>query len=750
MKSRATVSIIIALLALTLTVPVWAGGWAVITLDEVPRSIVAGETVTVRFAVRQHGRTLLPGLDATIQAENRDTGETIHVSAEPVEDQAGNYQAALTFPSEGRWEWRIQAFSANQPMPDLTVVSKTEIASPPPVKTNPLPVAAGYGGLILAAVAAGIAIRLRARWALALVLVGLLAGGAGFALATGSAQAEKKPVPELPSGSTQTENPVQMGQALFVAKGCVTCHANRNIERRFLDIHVDIGPDLTGYAAAPEYLRMWLKDPAAVKPDTEMPNLELKEAEIEALIVFLNEASESSSQESQGAPPAAHIVTATPAQTVANRKEQTCSEAKPGSSTLVGTSDQKETRFQLLDPGTGFPLCGYQPISPGFVIQQMYLPGMNALLAASAESPTGQDTHLNWIDLATWQSNDLGVTLPAWTSGMAVNQAGTRIVAIYPRLTSGPQKWLKGYSLVLIDKSRKATLQEKELDFDPRLVEYIAGGKLIVMYGVKNDYVKGTSISPGLVRLLDAGDLSTVWEVEVKGVLEGMQRNDIDGPTDQFVLWSPVVVLSHDREQLYVVHADADRLTTVDLVNHAIQTVNIQPRLSWIERLLRLNAGVAHAKFMDGTIKQGVLSPDSTLLYVTGFTGATDLDAPNGRQFQTFPLGLQVIRLEDGKEMARFTTQAREIDISTDGSYLFLRGWVDNQAFTEVYATNGLELVANLEDQLLVPARTLDGESLILSRPEGQYEGSINLLDRHTFKIISSLNGKSDEAIFLP
>jgi cytochrome c1 len=34
-------------------------------------------------------------------------------------------------------------------------------------------------------------------------------------------------------------------------------------------------------------VRVWLKDPPALKPDTQMPNLGLSSEEIEALIAFL-------------------------------------------------------------------------------------------------------------------------------------------------------------------------------------------------------------------------------------------------------------------------------------------------------------------------------------------------------------------------------------------------------------------------------------------------------------------------------
>ncbi len=47
-------------------------------------------------------------------------------------------------------------------------------------------------------------------------------------------------------------------------------------------------PNLTSYANDPDFLRRWLRDPAAVKPRTTMPNLDLSDAELADLIAFLN------------------------------------------------------------------------------------------------------------------------------------------------------------------------------------------------------------------------------------------------------------------------------------------------------------------------------------------------------------------------------------------------------------------------------------------------------------------------------
>jgi cytochrome c oxidase subunit II len=81
---------------------------------------------------------------------------------------------------------------------------------------------------------------------------------------------------------------VASGADLFVAKGCVICHSHGDIPAKYVDFQTGVGPNLTNYSAAPTFLELWLSDPAGIKPKTQMPNLELSEAEIGALITFLN------------------------------------------------------------------------------------------------------------------------------------------------------------------------------------------------------------------------------------------------------------------------------------------------------------------------------------------------------------------------------------------------------------------------------------------------------------------------------
>jgi hypothetical protein len=282
------------LLSLAFAIPVFAGGWAVITLDELPSDIIAGEPFTIGFTVLQHGRTPMTDLEPTVTA-GLSLDENLVVYAEP-KGKPGHYVATLTFPKEGEWEWSIQAFTMDQPMPVLTVAAPSAATAGQPVNNelestiiSPLLIlrtlALGFGliGLI-------VVFRRRSRLAVAITAFCLVLGFALFiaGAGTGSAlSAVKESVVGAPGKPSLSQ--VEFGRQLFIAKGCVTCHTNTKIPRSMTgSITLDIGTNLSNFSASPEVLFIRLKDPSAVKSDTQMPNLGLTKVEIEALIAFIN------------------------------------------------------------------------------------------------------------------------------------------------------------------------------------------------------------------------------------------------------------------------------------------------------------------------------------------------------------------------------------------------------------------------------------------------------------------------------
>ena len=82
------------------------GGWAIVTVEQVPEYVAAGEPVTLRFVVRQHGVEPMKGLRPTIEA--RAGGKTARAAAEPGRS-TGHYVATLSLPEPGSWTLTIHS-----------------------------------------------------------------------------------------------------------------------------------------------------------------------------------------------------------------------------------------------------------------------------------------------------------------------------------------------------------------------------------------------------------------------------------------------------------------------------------------------------------------------------------------------------------------------------------------------------------------------------------------------------------------
>lgn len=290
--------VIALLMSLVLAVPVFAGGWAVITLDELPTDVVAGEPLTIGFTVLQHGQTPMTDLHPIVVANLHK--ETEFKTIAEAEGKPGHYTATLTFPKEGEWSWSIQAFTMDQKMPMLTVAAPAIAAANPPVIVEET--AASFASPMILVSAAVLALglagavvgyRRKSRPVLALTALCLLAGvilliaGAG---ATSEVEAQAKS--EVVMGNAEGEaslSQVEYGRQLFIAKGCITCHVNTRAASQSEYWTIEMGAtNLSNFSASPEILFIRLKDPSAAKSDTQMPNLELKKEEIEALVAFIN------------------------------------------------------------------------------------------------------------------------------------------------------------------------------------------------------------------------------------------------------------------------------------------------------------------------------------------------------------------------------------------------------------------------------------------------------------------------------
>ena len=101
-----------------------AGGWAVITVDDLPDVAEAGKPVVLSYMVRQHGMSPLDRLNGEIEAT---AGKlTARRSVGPLTSSRGHYRASITLPSAGEWAITIRSGFGKS---DLTLLPLTVVAA---------------------------------------------------------------------------------------------------------------------------------------------------------------------------------------------------------------------------------------------------------------------------------------------------------------------------------------------------------------------------------------------------------------------------------------------------------------------------------------------------------------------------------------------------------------------------------------------------------------------------------------------
>ena len=199
------------------------GGWATVTLLEVPEYLEVGTATTISFKIRQHGKTvmwdrepslILPSVGPLARVFKRD-----RVRAQKSQTW-GVYEATITPKTPGELPITI----------DLDFLGLQ-------VALLPFRVVARESGAV------------------------------------------------MPSDA-------ERGRQLFVAKGCVSCHAKLDNDQNAKFRFADFGPSLVCRTFPVDFLAMKIKNPAVGRNAQEgsvvMPQLELDRSEVETLVRYVN------------------------------------------------------------------------------------------------------------------------------------------------------------------------------------------------------------------------------------------------------------------------------------------------------------------------------------------------------------------------------------------------------------------------------------------------------------------------------
>jgi dipeptidyl aminopeptidase/acylaminoacyl peptidase len=415
--------------------------------------------------------------------------------------------------------------------------------------------------------------------------------------------------------------------------------------------------------------------------------------------------------------------TVTENETAAETQAETAAEPAVALSPLNGIPVVRFTgaknELYLFDLATGEEMESFAPMNIGRNFNFLLAPDGQTLAVIAYSTDDFYNGKLHLIDLNTWQAVETDVHIPKFSSAMAFSPNGTRLVIAHQGRGVGYNGQPENYILTVVDvttAAQAAIASEITVAFAPKLLSYTPDGASIIVYGGELAPQKTAEAQPAHAVLLNAADLSVAWEQLLPGVLDGdyFSEEVANGET-AMIGYHPATVLSPDKMTLYIVHADEDKLTTVNFTDRHAETVEVRPPQTFFDRLMALTAGVAYAKYYDGTDKQAVLSPDGSRLYVVGWTADTTVTEEGEFIFDSYAHGLKVIDTSNGTEVASLEIDAAGIKMSADGTQLYIYGWNGESPYTDVYDAASLEKVTHLDNNLAFPGRGLDGRPLLLS-----------------------------------
>lgn len=405
----------------------------------------------------------------------------------------------------------------------------------------------------------------------------------------------------------------------------------------------------------------------------------------------------------------------------------------------------RQYKIRPVDATTGQDIPGYTPLAVGGT--QMYelqtaLSADGRMLAAIdsngqvCESQAGGSAcraradALHLVDVETWQSVVVALSGEGWTWPLVFSPDHTRLaLAVHNQESS---------QVLLFDTATGVQLGQQSIPFRPTLMTFTAGGSLALAGAPEGENRGVTAPGPFAVQRLDGVSLAVQWDQTLPEIMSGSWCTAVcDGEHSErrVTAWQPGVVASPDGRFFYIVHADADQLTTVDLDDGSVHSAPIQARQSWPGRLLALTAGTVAAKSLgDGAHKSVVVSADGRHLYVVGERWFVE-EAAEGQPMQHREfLGLQVVDTTNGRLLESKETPADRIRLTPDGTHLLLDGWTEEGRWMEVWKTAGLEMVTRLEDREVTAVPLLDGGYALLAGSDNGHQLFFSLMPPPFFK----------------
>lgn len=341
---------------------------------------------------------------------------------------------------------------------------------------------------------------------------------------------------------------------------------------------------------------------------------------------------------------------------------------------LKGQSEQ--LRVRPVDPISLTDLPDYAPFDFGRHVTAVSPDGRTmAVVLWPGSWSSGATLHL--IDLVSWTDKTTNVTPIDQVNTLVFSPDGRALYWVNPTEHDPAHNLPRNFELYRYDLGSQTltTVTKLPASFAPSELRLLRSGNSLAIYGLSTDAEERAEEPPHVIVVeLVAGQI--VADVRLDGIKAGqMPIPGARGDEPHYQLYAPGTAWDLDHNLLYIVHADTDTISVVDLARgKVVKQLAIHAKLSLADRIWHALVPAAAAKGLPETARRALLSRDGTRLYILGYhSEVTKL--PNGAvDWQDRPLGLQVVATADGSELRRRDAPIGDMALSSDGRWLLLIG----------------------------------------------------------------------------